>query len=53
MWPGRDDVTGAIKPYSFEDMMAIMRYNDFQHDPLSSQLPDCQSVADPALVCVA
>jgi hypothetical protein len=29
---------------SFEDMMAIMRYNNFQHDPLSSQLPDCQSV---------
>jgi hypothetical protein len=26
---------------SFEAMMWIMRYNDFQNDPLSSQLPDC------------
>ena len=27
---------------SFEGMQAIMRYNNFQHDPLSSQIPDCQ-----------
>ena len=28
--------------FSFEGMQWIMRYNDFQHDPLASQIPDCQ-----------
>jgi len=29
---------------SFEDMEQIMRYNNFQHDPLSSQIPDCEYI---------
>ena len=30
---------------SIDDMKRIMRYNDFRHDALSSQMPTCKCVS--------